>query len=499
MIGVAGVVAVGLIVGAGVFAWSKLSGGGPQPAEAVPSDAMAYVRLDLDPSADQKLSAMSLLRKLPDFEDATGISDDDVDLRELFVDEVLSSSGCDVTYDDDIEPWIGDRLGFALVAGDEPTPMLAVQVSDQDEAEAGAKKIAECAGNVGVPSITQADPSTTDDVSYSSDDTASLGVAFSGDYMIVAPTQDSAEELAADADDDPLAASKKFSSDMDALDGEGFASAWMDGETLADVADEIGASDTDVSAVGSGAVALRAGDDYLELVGTIDSEAGDGAQADVGGLPESTLFAASISGGGPLVENSWDQFQSSVATMGPDLHYMLTDIQASTGLTFPGDLATLLGEQITVGIDSEGLGPDADPSSLADLDLGVRMKSDPAELTPVVDKLTSSLSSAMGPDAADDLYSQETDNGMVVATNEDYASKLTDGGGGLGGSDAYQNAVPDGDDAVNVVYVNFDELAKVAPEDDEDTAQMLDPIEAFGLSTKIDDGRTFATARLTFD
>ena len=131
LIGIGGVVVVALIIAGGIVAWSKLSGGGPQPAEAVPSDAMAYVRLDLDPSAAQKLDAMSLLHKWPEFEEATGISDDDVDLRKLFVDEVLSDDGCDVDFDDDIEPWIGDRLGFAVVEGaDSPTQMLAVQVSD---------------------------------------------------------------------------------------------------------------------------------------------------------------------------------------------------------------------------------------------------------------------------------------------------------------------------------------------------------------------------------
>ncbi|MDN5855094.1 MAG: DUF3352 domain-containing protein, partial [Actinomycetia bacterium] len=494
------------------------SGGGPQPAEAVPSDAMAYVRLDLDPSAEQKLNAMSLLDKFPAFEEATGISDDDVDLRKLFVDEVLSSDDCDVNYADDIEPWIGDRLGFALVAGEEPTPMLAVQVSDEGKAEDGAKKIADCAGGLGMsaaspveePTMDEAeiDETEMDDASYSSDSSEeepSLGVAFSGDYMIVAPTQDRSDDLAKDAESDSLAASKKFSDDMDALDGQGFASVWFDGEAFTDAAEQMGMAAEELGGIGeadigSGALALRAGDDYLEVVSTSDSDMGGaGAKADVGGLPESTLFAASISEGGPMIEKAWGQFESSIGMMGPDLQYMLSDLEMSTGLTMPDDFATLLGEQFMVGVDSEGLGPDAEASSIADFNVGIRMTSDPAELGPVVDKLSTSLESAAGPGAADDLYSQETDDGMVIATNEDYGSKLTDGGGGLGDSEAYQKAVPAGDDAINVVYANFDEIAKIAPEDEQETVEMLDPIQALGLSTNVEGDRTFVTARLTFD
>ena len=507
-IGAIGVVVVGLVVGAGVFAWAKLSGGGPQPAEAVPSDAMAYVRLDLDPSAEQKLNAMSLLHKFPEFEEETGISDDDVDLRKLFVDEVLDSDDCDVSYADDIEPWIGDRLGFALVAGETPTPMLAVQVSDQDKAEEGAKKIAGCAGDLGMPSPSNAADFAEgmDDLASSAEEEASsLGVAFSGDYMIVAPTQDSADDIAEDAEKDSLAASKKFSDDMDSLDGQGFASAWFDAEAFTDAMTEMGMPTDESGAladagIGSGAMALRAGDDYLELVSTSDSKAGSaGAKADVGGLPSSTIFAASISEGGPALEKAWGQLESSMGMMGPDLQYMLTDIETWTGLSLPDDIVTLLGEQLMVGVDSEGLGPDAEPSSLADFNIGVRMTSDPGELGAVVDKLKASLDSAAGPGASDQLYSQETDDGMVVATNEDYASSLTDGGGDLGDSEAYTKAIPHGDDAVNVVYANFDELVSIAPDNHQDAVEQLDPIEAFGLSTKADGDRSFVTARLTFD
>ena len=508
VIGVIGVAVVGLVVGTGIFAWAKLSGGGPQPADAIPSDAMAYVRLDLDPSAEQKLNAMSLLNKWPEFEEATGISDDEVDLRKLFVERVVGPGECGLDYASDIEPWIGDRLGFAIVDGKEPTPMLAVQVSDEDKAEDGASKISECVGGLGFSASTSA--STIDPVSYegedgSDDEGANLGIAFSGDYMIVAPSQEHADDLAEDAESDSLASNNKFTSDMDALGDEGIASVWFDPKSFVDSAEEMGIPPEEVEAlddlgIGSAATALRAGDDYLELVASIDADIGaTGAKADVGQLPESTMVAASISDGKSLVDDMWQQMESSMGMMGPDLQYMLSDIESTTGLSLPDDIATLFGDQMLLGVGSEGLAPDAEPSSLADFNVGIRLTSDPAELKSVVDKLTTSLGAAAGPEAVDQLYTQDTDDGMVIATNEDYASTLTDGGGGLGGSDAYKKAVPAGDDAVNVVYANLDKISSIASEDDPGTAAVLEPVEAFGFSTHVESDRTIATARLTFN
>src|SRR3954469_10609192 len=50
-------VAVVAAVGVGAYGVVQLLSGGSSPATAVPSDALAYVSLDLDPSASQKIEA----------------------------------------------------------------------------------------------------------------------------------------------------------------------------------------------------------------------------------------------------------------------------------------------------------------------------------------------------------------------------------------------------------------------------------------------------------
>ncbi len=64
------------MLGAGaVFAVQQLSGGGAQPADVLPGDAYGYVRLDIDPSAGQKIAAVRFLDKLPQVRDTLGGDD----------------------------------------------------------------------------------------------------------------------------------------------------------------------------------------------------------------------------------------------------------------------------------------------------------------------------------------------------------------------------------------------------------------------------------------
>jgi hypothetical protein len=63
----AGVAAGALVLGGtGYAVASDVSGGGAQPEEALPADALAFAKLDLDPAASQKAAVASLLDEFPD-------------------------------------------------------------------------------------------------------------------------------------------------------------------------------------------------------------------------------------------------------------------------------------------------------------------------------------------------------------------------------------------------------------------------------------------------
>lgn len=485
IIGGIGAAAALLVAGGGVFAWTALSGGGSQPAEALPDSALAYARVDLDPSAAQKVDLVRLLRRVPEFSELTGIDSNKADLRKALFEEALADSSCDVDYEDDIEPWIGDRAAVAAVPdGDQPAPVFVLQNTDEGAAKKGIDKLSECGGG------------------------SEAGVAFVDDYAVIAQSQQLADDAAEDAAAAPLSEDETFASDMDTLGEQGVASFWADGDGFAELADATG-NTSDAAAldeIDSVAAALRAGSDYIELAAVthLQNPLEAEERSDVGQLPEATVFAASVAGGGEYVDDGWDAFTKAAGGMMYDFQSRLDTFELSTGLTLPDDLTTVLGGNITIAADGRGMesiaesGGQPDPS---DLGLGVRMTTDKGDVADLLDRVNENLTTQGLPE----LASAETDDGMVVATNEEYAEDLASDGS-LGESDTFTTVVPDVDDAVGVLYLDVDkatEIArKIASEAGGSTEEIdqLDPISAVGLSVSSgEDGRNTSSLRVSFD
>ena len=96
--GIAAVVVLALAGGAFAVV-KKLDGGGPQPHDVLPASVIAYARVDLDPSASQKIALLKLSRKFPDAANEIGIKSPTQDVRKLLVEDILEEGGCDLTYD----------------------------------------------------------------------------------------------------------------------------------------------------------------------------------------------------------------------------------------------------------------------------------------------------------------------------------------------------------------------------------------------------------------
>ena len=107
---VGGVVTALVLGGAGAFAFQTLSGGGSQPADVLPGDAYAYLRLDIDPSAGQKIAAVRFLGKLPQVKDTLGSDDPRKRLWELASKDASSDCVAKFSYDNDIARVTGNVL-----------------------------------------------------------------------------------------------------------------------------------------------------------------------------------------------------------------------------------------------------------------------------------------------------------------------------------------------------------------------------------------------------
>ena len=257
-----------------------------QPQDVLPASTDAFLRIDLDPSASQKIDLFKLIRKVPDLADQAGITSDKQDLRELVFKQILTSECKDVDYEKDVEPWLGDRLG---VGGDveDKKFLIAVQTTDEDASRAGIKKLFGCA-----------------DETY--------GVGYTDGYAIIAPEQKDVDAAIAATAKSSLADNKKFVKDFDALGNPGIASGWADLEEISKapgVADSLGGQTKELAKAGTVATALRADGSAIELAVLSGSTTkGDDKAVNLADLPADTVAALSVAGLGDQVTEGFDSF-----------------------------------------------------------------------------------------------------------------------------------------------------------------------------------------------
>jgi hypothetical protein len=481
LIAVAAAVLLALILaGVGYAAYSSHSGDDPQPAEALPSTALAYLRVDLDPSAAQKLNGLQLLQKFPSFADATSISSDSTDLRKKLFELAQQRGGqCPaVDYDTDIAPWVGDRLGVAVlppVGGDStPSFAIALQVQDQDAAIKGfADVTGKCGGTVG-----------------------SYGVSPVGsDYILFAKTGALATQYASQVESSSLADDSGFTADMKQLGDQGVVSMWLDYKKVAaamptgSLPEQFNLS-TIVNGAGSVAAALRFDENYVELAAVtsgMDAPSSNGTNPVVN-LPDTTFAALSVSGAAGAVDRGWSSLGDLLASQGESLDVVTKQVQQQTGLVLPDDLKTLLGDNFTLALDGDGLdlaklASTPDPSQLR---LGARVITDTAKFDAVFEKISSYVQANGGGTLP--VTKVDNDGFVTISTNKDYANVLA-ADGNLGDDETFQNAVPDAGSAQTVFYVNFDGIESqvfdllTAQDTSQEVIDNLKPLSSIGFST----------------
>lgn len=523
-LGIGAVVAVAAI-GGGAFAWTQLSGGGPQPHDVLPADTIGYVRVDLDPSASQKVDLFRLAQRVPDLSRELGIEDDGDDLRRLFLEDALGSCD-DVNYERDVEPWIGDRLGVGFgpdLDSDSAPFRFAVQVKDEDAAKTGITKIAAC-------------------------DDQEVGVAFLDGYAVVAPTQKSADAAVKAAETKPLADDADFARDQDALDEQGVLSGWVDLEGFVDAFEESEAGQAATEALGADAEQLTAVADETSSIAfslsatstslSLDGVARRGDEAvdvpeirGLGALPADTVVGLTVAGGGERVAKDWDQIKSSLgdllelgplvglptsgapaatpefdadayaadpegyeeeylaqleeqSSVGGDVDATLEQVEETLDVSLPADLETLLGDALSLYVGPQGLedlagdGP-GDPS---DIGVGLVMEGDEAKASDLAGRLVGTVQRLAGLE----LTTADGSDAVSLATNQEVADTLVEDGK-LGDSEVFDSVVrEDGEGGGLFVDMGaiLDAFAKGDPSlEDDSTFKGLRNIEAVGAST----------------
>ncbi|TQM76590.1 uncharacterized protein DUF3352 [Thermopolyspora flexuosa] len=479
LLAIVAAVIVALLGGGGYVAVNALSGGGAQPQDVLPGNALAYIRLDLDPAANQKIAMFNIARKFTVTKDAFSGEDP----RQAIVELLKQSEDVKVDFAKDVEPWLGHRVGIAVLppeqAGKDPEVVLAVQVTDEDAARDGLAKI------------------TEDDVV----------IGFREDYALLAENQkllDQAVNASA-----TLAQNGDFSGDMATLGEPGVLSFWANlSEVIKSAGDGITADQREQlkDLEGSRFVgALRFDSAYAELAGMVrgvkNLPEGGTAGAQVTTLPATTAGALSISGLGELLNERWNDLLRSAPSGadGTSFEQQLNQLQQATGLRLPQDLVTLLGTNVTLAVDERGL-DQQNPN------IGVRFATDAAAAEQVYAKLerlfNQSAGAGMGTTtttATPQIFKASKEGTFVLAASQAYADELAKDGA-LGQNETFTTAVPDAEKAAFTLYVDLDKIEPLYLQnlqgDDRANAQVL---RAVGLSGNIDGDQVNVSLRVLFN
>lgn len=535
-----------LVVGGGTLAAVQLAGGGDQPSEALPAGTLGYVSVDLDPSADQKIEAMRIIKKFPAADRELGMDARD-DLRKRLFEEIQADGECeDLDYDADIAPWLGDRAALAGVrVGDEPVPVGVLAIKDADAAEKGIEKLRACGDGEGGDS--------------------EGGFVIADDWLVFSDTREQAqavvdltEEQGPLADDedfqqwtgevgDPGIVTMYASPDAGGLLAESFddlapvpgagSSAYSDEELERMREDMVAAGMTEeqadeyvASMAGSGAApglgagmedaqeqAKKALEEFRGAAATVRFDDGGVELVLAGATPRSAKGLAPTAGGGDLVgtlpadtlvafgasmPDGWlDLLMEQMASMSGgqlDAEELYRQMEAQTGLELPEDAETLTGESLAVAL-GDGFDPEAmvNSSDGSDVPIGVKIQGDADEIEKVLDKLRASA--GMPEDGP--LRSVAEGDVVVVGPNAEYLEKLA-AEGDLAASEAYEDVAGEADDAGMVLFVDFDGsddwLAQLAG-DDPRVKENLEPLSALGLTSWTEGDVNHAELRLTTD
>lgn len=493
---IAASVAGALVIAGGGFAFVQadplhLFGPGTQPAAALPATSVGYAAVDLDPSASQKVDAIRFLNTFPEFRDLADLDAERDDIRKELLNDLLEQADCPgVTYAETIEPWLGNRIGLAAVPGSGPEPdaVVAVEVTDEDEAQAGLGELNDCG---------------TDE---------RIGFTVNDGFALLAETEDIAQAAADSAADASLADDEDFKADMDALGEQGIATGWLDVAGLTDLmaqdADLDPAQTEMLQDVGQRmAATVRFDSDAVEMASVvgfdgIDLPSVDVAHNQIVDLPDSTLFALSASGGSEIFTEGWDQLQEQID--GDELQRSWQQLEDATGLKVPDDLATLLGDNLMFAVGADGLTPQAVMSGdLGSVDAGLRFTGDAAKLQDLYDRAVTYLEQTFGVQLP--VSPVEVDDGLVLATNDDYAGELADLDGSLGESDDFGSVVDDAETQSVVGYLDFDALEPMleqqmgASPGGEKMLENLRPLRAFGFTAQTEGDYQSATFRMSVE
>ena len=490
-----------VLAGAGVKKLVRTAdGNGVAPATVVPASAFAYLQLNLNPSASQRLAILDATRRIPGSPTKGADADS---LRDTLFRALLKDTPAD--YDADLKPWLGDSAGAAAFpdSSGHPQTLVVAAVKDQDAAMTTLNRMQR----------------------------AHQGVyGFRGDYVLIAQSEPVLHDAQAALGKGALADAATFKADLGTLPDDELVTGWADmakasaaGTRMLRDHGCLGSGEMSagcpisplrplLSAEGSGTrtgrlvLGARMATGYVDLqVRSRDASQhvrGTDVSGMMGGLPADTAVAIGVgspdkalasdslrrgllllamlpaegAGSGSFDEGFIESTSSEQGTSAssPAERRLVDQIEKATGLSFPDDFATVLGDRAALALSP--VRDSGDPY------LGVI--SHPSDLDQARTLAQRMLDRMRGGSSDQVLLRTEGDE-LVFAPTDAYARQMT--GGGLGESSRYRTAMGDMSGAWLGAYA----VPRLV-----DKEESLAPVDAVGIVGRTDGSDTVLQVRV---
>ncbi len=189
---------------------SSSSSAGADPAQVIPASSIFYAEAVVRPEGAQKENVDKLLSRFGQGGDVTG------KLRAV-IDEGLRSEDKNASYDQDIAPWLGQRIGVGVtdVASDDTGYIIAAVVKDAGKAEAFLKS-----------QTKGAKAGSYKDTDYVNDGDTTFGLV--GDFLVAAGSPAELKQAVDAQHGVSLGDSDRFKTAIDKLPQERLGAAYVD-------------------------------------------------------------------------------------------------------------------------------------------------------------------------------------------------------------------------------------------------------------------------------
>jgi hypothetical protein len=433
-----------VLAGVGIKRLVSTASSSVAPAAYAPASTFAYVQVRLEPSAAQRLALFNFSRKFPGSPTNTPGADAD-SVRDSLLSALFKDSP--LRYGDDVKPWLGDYAAVAAFTDGLGKPQVVgiVAVKDRKAASSALKRLAATEGEA---------------------------FAFRSGYALLANTDGALASAQQQLKSGNLAADATFGADAAAMGQDQLLLGWVDVKPAVTAVaragcswlSSFGAGASSGGAAGCSPVTLgkllsggpnggtpgrlvagaRVTSDYLDVQFRQRGATRSLAQADVSStlaeLPDDTAVAVAVGSPGAVLRKEGRLLAAMPGTSvfgaaglgAKDSGRWRQEIRKATGLTFPGDIATVLGKRAAFVLASRGRA--AGGSSAPSFGL-LSAPDDMAAATRLAHRFATTVGRS-----GEHVSVRAGGSGLVIASSPGYAARLA-AGGHLGSTGLYREAM----------------------------------------------------------